>query len=130
MPGIGVQSDMSMFSKAGIAVPGMTPSLTQGADSTKWMANYRVRVQRFVIDGEELGDLAMLENLWSVGMDPSQDAIVILSNKEFTHNDVLIIVVTFLEHKTKKVNWRLGSTSVAATADDLIKAAQKGTTDV
>lgn len=99
---VGVQSDMSMFSSHS-SMPGMVP---EGTSSPK-NSDYRVRIQRFVVDGENFSDLAMLENLWTAGMDPNDDSIVILSNKEFTHHDVLVIVVTFMEKKSGSTNWRV-----------------------
>lgn len=110
---IGIESDMNMFGTQDNQVPSMTANL--GVAAQAGMEDYRVRIQRFVVGGDSFADVAMLENLWSVGMDPKEEGIVIISNKEFTHNDILVVVVTFLEHKTKVVHWRVGSDEKVST---------------
>lgn len=103
-------------------LPGMTKSM-KTAPSTKALSvsEYNVRIQRFVIDEENAGDIYMLENLWTIGMDPTRDEIIILNNKEFTDHATLIIVVTFMEHKTKKVNWKLRESVPLPTAKDVFE---------
>jgi hypothetical protein len=104
-------------------MPGMTKDLKMAPTSkTPPLSDYNVRIQRFVIDEENAGDIAMLENLWTIGMDPTRDEIVILNNKEFTNEATLVIVVTFLEHKKRKVNWRLGDSAPSLpTAKDVFE---------
>lgn len=104
-------------------MPGMTKDLKMSPTTkTPPLSDYNVRIQRFVIDEESAGDISMLENLWTIGMDPTRDEIVILNNKEFTDHATLVIVVTFLEHKKKKVNWRIGDTGPSLpTAKDVFE---------
>jgi hypothetical protein len=115
---VGVTSDTGLFDNMKEnSVPGLGSSMSGAA---KDLTKYRVRIQRFVIDSESYGDITLLEALWSAGLDPKDDTVFILSNKEFTHLDSMIVIVTFLEHKTKPSTWRGNLLDSRPTAQEAI----------
>lgn len=109
MSGGPLTSDMSMFgNQQETGAPGITAALA-AADAGVDLSKYMVRIQRFTIGADTYADISMLENLWTAGLDPKEDGILILENKQFTNHDEMIVVVTFLESRTKTVNWRIGA---------------------
>ena len=74
------------------------PSMLASMSNTKMdMTQYRVRVERFELDSDMTGQLA-LENLYSRGIDGSGE-VVILKEKTFTDKDVMVVMVFYMEKR-------------------------------
>lgn len=78
-----------------VSVPDMISGVR--ARSKKDLSDYRVRIDRFVIDSG-LDDCSRLEALYTRGLDSSGD-IVILKEKSFTDKDQMIVVVFYMEKR-------------------------------
>lgn len=70
-----------------------------GSSPTSMMSNYRVRVERFIIDN--MGDeISPLESLLSRCMDPADKTVYMVERKEtFTKEGDFIVIVIYLEQK-------------------------------
>ena len=90
-------SDTGNVDTAAAAETGMPSMLagmqSSGMDTTK----YRVRVGRFEIDAD-LGEVPALELLYTRGIDGSND-VVILKEKTFTNDDIMVVVVFYMEKR-------------------------------
>lgn len=98
----------NLFGSPEITTPSLLP---HKQDKSDMLSNYRVRVMRFSIDGES-GDTPQLEELFTKGMDPSNDNVYIIENKTFTYEDRMMYIVTYYEKKVSE------TTVVEATKED------------
>ncbi len=76
------------------SMPGMIAQMQNNKMDT---TAYRVRVERFEVDSD-LTDGARLEALYTRGIDGSND-VVILKEKTFTNDDIMIVVVFYMEKR-------------------------------
>lgn len=84
-----------------VSMPGILSGLaSMGKESGIDMSQYKVRVDRFVIDADG-EDTFRLETLYTRGMDGSGN-VVILKEKTFTDKEAMITVITYMEKKLRE----------------------------